>query len=396
MTELDDAARRLAEGAAHPPYLYAMGPGDARLALGLMQAPPELPAGLEHRTVEIKSGPVHLLIPPGAVAAPIILYVHGGGWVLGDWSTHHRLAVALSRGTGAVVVMPEYARVPEARYPVAIEQLVAVLAAIRDGSLEVPGDRRRIALAGDCAGATLALSLAIRDRDRSPTTRDLALATRDRDSAAHDPASTTRDRDSAAHDPASTTRDPALATRDRGSEPADRRAGRGPSDPRSDGDLGPAAALVAQVLLYPIGRPGADDPSAIEFATGAGLRLADVRRICREYAPRGEAGADPLAATELAGLPATLLITAEADVTRDRAEDFGNRLRAAGVPVVGSRYLGTVHDFAVLDSLRWTPAARAAVTQVTDYLRAAFTAAGGAAPSEYEISEMDAAGAEWA
>ncbi|WP_436527270.1 alpha/beta hydrolase [Actinoplanes sp. HUAS TT8] len=300
MTALDDAARRLAEGAAHPPYLYAMGPDDARLALGLMQAPPDVPDGLEHRTALVDDVPVHLVIPAGVVDAPVVLYVHGGGWVLGGWSTHHRLATALAREVGAVVVMPEYSRVPEARYPVAVTQLTAVLAAIRAGVLPIPADPRRIALAGDCAGATLALTLALRDRE-----------------------------------------------------------------------------LVAQALLYPMGRPLPDDPSAIEFATGAALRLADVRRLCHEYAPLGEPGADPLQAeTGLAGLPPTLLITAEADVTRDRAEHFGRRLRTAGVPVTATRYLGTVHDFVVLDALRWTSAARSAITQVTDFLRAAFGATG--------------------
>ncbi|GAA2695422.1 esterase [Actinoplanes palleronii] len=302
VTAMDDATRRLADGALHPPFLYAMGPDDARLALDLMQAPPEVPADLEHRVIEITTGreamPVHLVIPRGAVSAPIILYAHGGGWVLGGWSSHHRLATTLSRETGAIVVMPEYDRVPEARYPVAITQLATTLAAIRSGTLPIPGDPHRIALLGDCAGATLALSLALLDR---PT------------------------------------------------------------------------PLVAQVLLYPIARPAPGDRSASDFATGAALRLADVRRLCHEYAPRGEALADPIGTPDPTGLPPTLLITAEADVTRDRSEDFGNRLRTAGVPVTVTRYLGAVHDFAVLDALRWTSPARTAITQITDYLRTAFT-----------------------
>lgn len=314
MTELDDAARRLSEGAAHPPYLYAMGPDDARLALDLMQSPPELPPGLDHRTTLIRNRHVHLVVPQGAVAAPIILYVHGGGWVLGGWSTHHRLATTLARRTGAVVVMPEYSRVPEARYPAALDELAIVLETIRAGDLSIPGDPHRIALVGDCAGATLALSLALRPTSTPP--------------------------------------------------------------------------LLAQALLYPIGRPDLADSSAIEFATGAGLRLADVRRLCHEYAPRGEPEADPLTAADahLAGLPPTLLITAEADVTRDRAEAFGSRLRSAGVPVTATRYLGTVHDFAVLDALRWTSSATSALTQLTDFLRAAFTET--AAPTDNAATQQ--------
>ena len=304
MTELDEATRRLVRGARLPPFLYAIGPADARRAFGLIQTPPgELP-DLVHRTVELAApgGPVaiHLLIPrePAPAPRPVILYAHGGGWLIGGWATHHRLAVRMCRDTGAIVVMPEYTRVPEARHPVAVSQVAATLAWIRAGGLPARADLDRVALAGDCAGATMTLSVALRDR-----------------AAGH-------------------------------------------------------PALRAQVLLNPMGRPAPQDRSARQFATGAGLRLADVRDLHQRYAP--DRYADPLAATDLAGLPPTLLITAEADVTRDVAERLGARLRAAGVAVTAARYLGTVHDFAVLDALRWTPAAIAALGQVAEHLRRAF------------------------
>ncbi|GAA2529376.1 alpha/beta hydrolase [Winogradskya humida] len=312
MTELDEAARRLVVGALHPPYLYAIGPHDARLALDLMQAPPDDPPGVTRHEVTIPTprGPlrVHVLVPltAGSGPPPIIMYAHGGGWIVGGYDTHHRLAVALSCETGAIVVVPDYVRVPEARHPGAVEQLTATLAWIRANGLPATGDLTRIALVGDCAGATMALAVALTDRD----------------AVAH------------GHPP-----------------------------------------LRTQVLLYPLGRPLPDDPSATEFATGAALRLADVQRLWQEYSPRADPAADPLAATDLHGLPPALLITAEADVTRDRAERFGARLRASGVAVTAVRYLGTVHDFAVLDALRWTPAATAVLGQMIDHLSTAFAPA---------------------
>ncbi len=298
MTALDPAARRLAEGSRLAPHLYGIGPDDARLALDLMQAPPAETPGVGHRVVTVPTpyGPMtaHVLTPAGP-ATGVVLYAHGGGWMIGGFATHHRLAVTLCRDTGAVVVVPEYARSPEARHPVAVDQLAATLDWVRDGGLAEPVDVGRIVAVGDCAGATMVLAVALAER-------------------------------------------------------GDRR-------------------LLAQVLLYPIGRPDPGDASAAEFATGAVLRLTDVRRLCLAYAPRAEAAADPLGATEVAALPPTLLVTAEADVTRDRAERLGGRMRAAGVPVTTVRYLGTVHDFAVLDALRWTPAARAVLAQTTTYLR---------------------------
>ena len=75
--------------------------------------------------------------------------------------------------------------------------------------------------------------------------------------------------------------------------------------------------------------------------------------------------ASPLRATseQLAGLPPALVITGEADVLRDEGEAYANHLRAAGVPVTATRYQAIVHDFVMLNALRGTNAARAAIAQ---------------------------------
>ena len=303
MIELDEDTRRLVDGSSHPPYLYAIGPDDARLALAEMQAPPSARADVLPRVTSVvtRHGPIRatVLVPAAPdFPPPVVLYAHGGGWLVGGYETHHRLATAMCQGAGAVVVVPEYARTPEARFPVAVEQLTDVLSWIRAGGLPVAADQGQIAVAGDCAGATMALAIAL-------------------------------------------------------------------------GDRGAGQPLAGQILLYPLGRPGDDDPSVAEFATGAALRLDDVRRLYRAYSPH-DPRADPLAEVDVRGLPPTLLVTAEADVTRDHAERFGARLRAAGVPITATRYLGVVHDFAVLDAVRWTPSARTVTAQVTAHLRAGF------------------------
>ena len=65
-------------------------------------------------------------------------------------------------------------------------------------------------------------------------------------------------------------------------------------------------------------------------------------------------------------------MTAEADVVRDEGEAYASKLREAGVPVTGVRYLGTIHDFLLLNALRETNAARAAIAQAIGTLRNAF------------------------
>ena len=86
---------------------------------------------------------------------------------------------------------------------------------------------------------------------------------------------------------------------------------------------------------------------------------------------RDEITASPLRATteQLAGLPPALVITAEADVLRDEGEAYGRKLRAAGVDVTATRYEGIIHDFVMLNALRGTNAARAAIAQAIAYLR---------------------------
>jgi acetyl esterase/lipase len=93
-----------------------------------------------------------------------------------------------------------------------------------------------------------------------------------------------------------------------------------------------------------------------------------------QYAPaearRDEITASPLRASleQLAGLPPALVINGEADVLRDEGEAYANKLRAAGVPVTAIRYQGIIHDFVMLNALRETHAAAAAIAQAIAFL----------------------------
>lgn len=136
--------------------------------------------------------------------------------------------------------------------------------------------------------------------------------------------------------------------------------------------------FVQQVLFYPVTDASFDTGSYHQFAEGYFLRRDAMQWFWDQYtadpAQRDEITASPLRATteQLTGLPPALVITAEADVLRDEGEAYANRLRAAGVPVVATRYQGIIHDFVMLNALRTTRAAQAAIDQAVTTLRQAF------------------------
>jgi acetyl esterase/lipase len=96
----------------------------------------------------------------------VILYMHGGGWVLGNAGTHDRLVRELAVGAGAAVAFVEYDRSPEARYPVAIEQGYATARwIIREGAAHGL-DPERMAIAGDSVGGNMTAAITLMAQER--------------------------------------------------------------------------------------------------------------------------------------------------------------------------------------------------------------------------------------
>lgn len=129
-----------------------------------------------------------------------------------------------------------------------------------------------------------------------------------------------------------------------------------------------------QLLFYPVTDAGFDTGSYQQFANGHFLTLNAMVWFWNQYAPnkadRAQITASPLRADieQLKGLPEALVITAENDVLRDEGEAYAKKLNAAGVKVTATRYIGTIHDFVMLNPITKTPAPRAAIKQATDAL----------------------------
>jgi acetyl esterase len=306
---LEPAAQAFADATADPPYLFELGLVEGRKTFDEVQEGEIDKPHVDIEDTTVPGGPageisVRIMRPRGTTGPlPVVIYIHGGGWVVGNSHTHDRLIRELSVGADAAVVFPSYSLSPEARYPIALEECYAVLQWVADHGADKGLDAARIAIAGDSVGGNMTAALTLMAKERS-----------------------------------------------------------GPS-------------LVAQLLFYPVTNANFGTDSYREFATGYFLRRDAMRWFWDQYtseeAQRDELMASPLRASteQLAGLPPALVVTAEADVLRDEGEAYGRKLRAAGIDVTATRYEGVIHDFVMLNALRETNGAGAAIDQAIGFLR---------------------------
>ncbi len=131
-------------------------------------------AHVDDREIPGPLGPIPIRIyrPDGDEPKPLIVYFHGGGWVLGSLASHDDVCRGLAEGVDAVVVAVDYRMAPEDRFPAAVEDAYAALVWTHAHAAELGGDASRVAVAGDSAGGNLAAVAAVRARDsRGPGLR---------------------------------------------------------------------------------------------------------------------------------------------------------------------------------------------------------------------------------
>jgi len=170
---LEPAAQEFADATATPPYLFDLGPEKGRKVVDETQSGDIDRPDVEIEDTVVPGGPsgevsVRIMRPPGAAGPlPVIVYIHGAGWVFGNAHSHDRLIRELAAGTGAAVVFPNYSLSPAARYPVAIEESYAVLRWVAEHGAEKELDPARIAVAGDSVGGNMTAALTLMAKQRS-------------------------------------------------------------------------------------------------------------------------------------------------------------------------------------------------------------------------------------
>jgi acetyl esterase/lipase len=262
-------------------------------------------------TVPAEVGDVRvLLIKPRGVDGrlPVVLYMHGGGWIFGSASSHGRLAAELAVASRAAVAFIEYTLAPEAQYPVQIEQCYAVARWVT-GQGDTHGlDSSRIAVAGDSAGGNMATVLCLMAKQRG----DVKFVQQSMYYPMTD----------------------ALTNQDSES-----------------------------YRLFKDGPYG--DAKTMEWFWSTYLPEEDLRSKSAVSPLRATLD-------ELRGLPPALVIVDENDVIRDQGEAYATKLREADVPTASVRFNGTMHDFMMLAVLRDSETTYAAMSLAASTFRRAF------------------------
>jgi acetyl esterase len=279
---LDPQAKALIDMMKSAPSFSELTPTAARKQMNdmraLRNAAPVAVANVEDRKIPGPAGsiPVRVYTPAGKGPFPVLVFYHGGGFVIGDLESHDGLCRALTNGAGCVTVAVDYRLAPEAKFPAAVEDCYAATRWVSENAAQLNADANRLAVGGDSAGGNLSAVISIMARDaKSPK-------------------------------------------------------------------------IMFQLLIYPATDITCSAPSH-RTNTEYVLTPGDIRWFMGHYL-RNDADirnpqASPSFAASFNGLPPALIITAEFDPLRDEAEDYGQKLRAAGVAVQVSRYEGMVHGF---------------------------------------------------
>jgi acetyl esterase len=172
MTPLDPQVKVLLDqmAAAKQPAFHSQSPTDARNAmramLNVLGPGPEV-AKVENRKIPGPAGelPVRIYSPSGKPNG-ILVYFHGGGWVVGDLDSHDYVCRALTNDAGCTVVSVDYRLAPEHKFPAGPEDCYAATQWASKNAASLGSDADHVAVGGDSAGGNLAATIALMARDR--------------------------------------------------------------------------------------------------------------------------------------------------------------------------------------------------------------------------------------
>jgi acetyl esterase len=153
------------------PPLHQLTPEEARatvVANTKLLEPPKPMTRIEDRRVPGHGGwiPVRIYVPCDKKSLPVLVFYHGGGWVIGDVPSYESLCTAIAQAAECIVVSVDYRLAPEHRFPAAVDDAYAATSWVAENAELFGGDPRRVAVGGDSAGGNLAAVVCLMARDR--------------------------------------------------------------------------------------------------------------------------------------------------------------------------------------------------------------------------------------
>lgn len=156
--------------AAGLPPIHTMTPQQAREMMAALRPPvePEPVGAIEDRTIPGPAGqiPIRIYKPAAPGPFPVLVYFHGGGWVIGDIESHDATCRMLTNASQWLVISVDYRLAPEHKFPAAVEDAYAATCWAAEHAAELGGDPNSIAVGGDSAGANLATVVSLLARDK--------------------------------------------------------------------------------------------------------------------------------------------------------------------------------------------------------------------------------------
>ena len=307
---LEKAAEQVCEANSTPPFIFQLPPAEGRQVLNKAQDSPvyKYPARITSMPLNLdRWGEITLYFvsPCNIRKTPnVIFYIHGAGWVFGNFHTHEKLVRELAARTDSVVVFPEYSLSPEAKYPVAIEQCYLTLCMLPQLTekmrLRVRFDT--LTVAGDSVGGNMATVMAIMSKQRGGIKIHKQLLYYPVTNAYFDTASYI--------------------------------------------EFSTGYYLQREGMMWFWDQYTASEKQRNEI-TASPLRATT---------------------DQLRGLPDAMVLVGEADVLRDEGEAYAKKLMEANVDVGAARFNGIIHDFVMLNALDQTNATRAAMDASTGWI----------------------------
>ena len=170
---LDPQAQAVLDGmaASGAPELHTLSVPDARqviLSMAAMGGESEAVSRVEDRQIPGPAGsiPIRIYALAGSGPFPVLVYFHGGGWVIGNIESHETVCRTLTNAAGCVTVSVDYRLAPEHKFPVGPEDCYAATQWVATNAATINGDPTRIAVGGDSAGGNLSAVVSLMARDR--------------------------------------------------------------------------------------------------------------------------------------------------------------------------------------------------------------------------------------